>query len=210
MLEHIPDQLLDTRTFRYAVQQPDDQKFLHEHGLGPEEIRELLDLLRERRLLTSLEQYLDGPFRPRASTGYPSGRFSDGTIPVFYSALEPETAEAEAINLQVKYAIENASGRLANFMRVSCRFSGQTKDLRPYVSTMTYLTASSTSDYRQCRLLGSEAHHNGLDGLTTPSAQRSGGTCLPVFRRPVLSDPQEERAVIFSWDPATRAIQVMP
>lgn len=204
MLEDIPANNFRARTFRYVAEHKEAQQFLEEQKLGSREIREMLDLLRDRGLSPSADEYLDAPFQIHPGRGYPSERFSDGSFPVFYSALEIETVDAEAKASQVQYALDHPD-RLVYFMRVSCQFSGQTKDLRPYLPSMAFLTAPHNPE---CHQIGSEAHGAGLDGLLTPSAQKQSGTCLPVFRRSALSDAREEMTVTFSWDPITNTIEL--
>lgn len=204
MLEHVPVARFEGRTFRYTVEHQEHQQVLHDLNYGPEEVREMLDLLRERGVLGSSEQYLDAPFRVRPNGEYPAGRFSDGSYPVFYSALEVATAEAEAIDAQVRFAI-GRSTRLAHFVRVSCQFAGQVKDLRPHLPAMPFLIAPQNAE---CHGIGAEAFREGLGGLLTPSAQRQEGTCLPVFQRSALSEPREEQMVVFLWNPDTNSIEL--
>jgi hypothetical protein len=205
MLENIPAGHFRARSFRYAAEHKDHQQRLADWKLAPDQIREMLDVLRALGLLPSADEYLDAPFRLRPDGKYTKGRFSDGSFPVFYSALEIETVKAEVKASQVRYALGYSSSRLVHFVRVSCQFVGQTKDLRPHFPSMQFLTAPQNPE---CHQVGSEAHGEGLDGLLTPSAARLHGTCLPVFRRSALSDPHEEQAVVFSLNQTTNSIEL--
>lgn len=204
MLEEIPSFNFQSRTYRYALAQEDVQKELHDRQFDSEQVREMLEVLRDRAVLEPPNQYLDRPFQPRHSGNYGSGRFSDGAFPVFYSAVEFDTATAEAIENQIRYAVSNSS-RLANFVLISCAFSGQTKDLRPLLPDMPFLVAD---DHSECQRIGTEAHLDGLASLLTPSAQQENGTCLPVLLRAALSDAREERHVVFRWNPETQSIEL--
>ena len=64
------------------------------------------------------------------------------------------------------------------------------------------------SDYGFCNSLGTEAVAAGLDGLLTPSARRSDGTNLPVFRRHAISNPVVHALVAMTLDPSSGEVTV--
>jgi len=125
---------------------------------------------------------------------------------VFYSALEPETAAAEIKYWFVKFAGTPTRPRTAYYSRVSFEFDGSVKDLRPKHEAWPELTHDNDNDYRFCNSLGAEAVAAELDGLVTPSARRSDGTNLPVFRRRAISNPVVHALVAVTLDPLTREI----
>jgi hypothetical protein len=94
VIEDIPKEFFRSFTFRYASQEDSIKVFL-EMDLQPEIIEEMLAFLRNRHGGNSLESLLDKPFEPKPQLTPQPTRFSDGTIRVFYSALEADTAEVE-------------------------------------------------------------------------------------------------------------------
>lgn len=209
MIEHINRELLGSITFRYASQK-DNKKVLQEMGMEPENVEEMLVFLRDRNKTDSLESLLDKPFEPKSQLDPEPTRFSDGAIRVFYSALEPETAQAEVSAWYVKFALNNAGeDRIAYYQRFSCDFQGTVKDLRPHLAAIPCLIQDKATGYPDCNRIGTEAATEGLDGLLTPSARKPEGTCLPVFRREALSNPQGQDFVAFKLDPSSGKISIV-
>ena len=67
-------------------------------GLDAEDVDEILEFLGERRGWANGQRLLDASFAPKPqleARKIAATRFSDGSIRVFYSSLEPETAELE-------------------------------------------------------------------------------------------------------------------
>ena len=208
MIEHTKRELFGSTTFRYASQE-ENKNVLQEMGVAPESTEEMLAFLRDRNKADSLESLLDKPFEPKFQLAPKPTRFSDSTIRVFYSALESETAEAEASAGYMKFALDNAGEeRVAFYRRFACDFQGDIKDLRPYLAAMPYLVQDEAEGYPDCNRIGAEAVSEGLDGLLTPSARKPEGTCLPVFSRESLSNPQSQGFVAFKFDPASGKISV--
>lgn len=150
------------------------------------------------------QELLDTPFRPKRNRK--PTRFSDGSFPVFYSSLDPETAEEE-----VRYWAPTFMGsppRLRTVYRwlFRCTFEGVEKDLRPQIRTWPHLIHKS--NYTFCNQLGAEAVRLKVDGLVTRSARRRRGVNLPVFSRRALRDPGMVRLVAITYDPATGAVSV--
>lgn len=203
MLEKLPNKSLQKRAFRYANQQ-NEVDFLQSMGLGAEAVAEITELLRDRQEIDSLEMLLDKPFKPKLQLEKQKlvTRYSDGSIRVFYSALERETAEAEVKHHTRKYLTHHATKpRTVYFLRFVCDFNGSGKDLRIKHNDWPWLTHDS--DYSKCNDIAREAVEEGLDGLLAPSARRNNGTCLPVFKRTAISNPTSEDVVSFTFDPST-------
>ena len=178
--------------------------------MDPENVEEMLIFLRDRNKTDSLESLLDKPFEPKPQLAPEPTRFSDGSMRVFYSALEPETAEAEVFVWYMKYALNNAGEeRTAHYRRFACDFQGGVKDLRPHLAALPCLIQDEAAGYPDCNRIGIEAVSEGLDGLLTPSARKIKGTCLPVFRRAALSNPQHQDFVAFRFDPSSGKISIL-
>lgn len=176
-------------------------------GFDDESVREILSLLASRSISGNPEELCDGPFRPtQLQKNKLRTRFSDGSFSVFYSSLDPETAEAEVRHSFRKYAGKPTTSRTAYYSRFSCRFDGSIKDLKPLHKDWPDLTHDS--DYSFCNELGAEAMASGLDGLLTPSARRPNGTNLPVFRRQAISNPVVHALVAMTLDPLSGEIAV--
>ena len=176
------------------------EEFIAEEGYDSTSAAELMELVGSSATGDLRRSFLDAPFKakPRlAKTGY-STRFTDGSFPVFYAALEADTAEAE---IRYWHPKKSSHPRTAYYIRFACDFSGQTKDLRPMRQIWPELRHDS--DYRFCNALGAEAVASDLDGLLTPSARRDIGTNLPVFRRRAIDSPVVEARVAVTLDPST-------
>ncbi len=207
MLELIATESLQTDVFRLASQLQDID-FLRTQGFDDENVNEMLDLLASHNATDNPEDLCDEVFRPKPQLEKAENRtrFSDGSFPVFYSSLEPETAEAEIKFLFLKNVSEPNKPRTAYYSRFSCHFDGTIKDLRPMHADWPKLTHDS--DYGFCNGLGAEAVATDLDGLLTPSARRPNGTNLPVFRRQAISNPKVHGLVAMTLDPSSGEVAV--
>jgi hypothetical protein len=162
-------------------------------GTGPE-FQEALDFLNVGKVPlppVTLDTLLDFPFGRRP---FPTGRFSDGSHPVLYTAVEPETAGSEYSHWAPSAFF--ADGGRPYQIRVhlfSCHFAGTVKDLRPFHVTFPGLT--DPHDHRECQAIGSAALAEGLAGLISVSARRLTGTTLPIFSRGAASRPNWEGEV---------------
>lgn len=146
-----------------------------------------------------LDELLDGPIRAKRRFRTPT-RFSDGSFPVYYSSLDPTTAETEVKHWFPRYAGDLQMPRTACYQRFSCTFDGTEKDLRPKIKDWPDFVHDS--NYSLCNRLGSEARRLGLDRLVTRSARHPRSN-LPVFRRPAVSRPVLEGWVAMTYDPST-------
>ena len=196
MLEGIPARHHRRTVYRFARLPADE--FLNSLGVGARGERELRELLQEVGYMPpSPGELCDAPFRRKARLTWVT-RFSDGSYPVFYAALEPETPEAEVTHWFRTFAGTPRGPRTAYYERFSCTFDGMVKDLRPKTAEWPALT---DEDYAFCNRLGAEAIRASLDGLVTPSARRRGGTNLPVFKRRAISDPESQGVTQITYDP---------
>lgn len=136
-------------------------------------------------------------------TPFPIGRFGDGSMGVYYSALEEATCERElAFHLHAAFLEVGGSLRAQPryYSLIVCFFSGVMKDFRGGESTCPDLVSESTSGYPYCQSLARLAVKENIDGFLTASARNPGGTCVPVFARAALSDPEirHEVALVIS------------
>lgn len=205
MLEAINETRFEDSVYRF-VNQSEHVKVLTDMGLDAIGITEMVTLLRERGLTDDPIEILDGPFAPKPLLKPIQTRFSDGRMRVFYSALEPETAEAEVLHWYMKPLLGGASPLRAYYRRATCTFNGYVKDLRPWVDQWPFLTADD--GYDACNTLGTEAATSGLDGLLSRSARRVQGTTLPIFSRSSLEHAHIEEYHAFDYDPKTGDVTV--
>lgn len=156
MIEDIPKEFFRCITFRYAAQEENIEVLL-EMGLQPETRGEMLAFLRDRHKEDSLKSLLDKPFEAKPQLIIPPTRFSDGTIRVFYSALEVDTAEVEVRDWYLRHAFGAArERRTVHYMSFSCDYAGHTKDLRPHVATLPCLIQDEESGYPDCHRIAAE------------------------------------------------------
>lgn len=153
---------------------------------------------------TTADELCDAPFRPKRRLRRRT-RYSDGTFPVFYSSLKPETAEAEVGHWLPVVMGRPRTARTMYYRRLECTFSGREKDLRAKVSEWPDLVHEA--DYAFCNRIGAEAQELKLDGVLVPSA-RFAGANLPVFRREAISDGELGGAVTMTYDPASGEVSV--
>ena len=173
--------------------------------LDPQSSNELRELLAASDQGTELDELLDGPFRPKRRLRHRT-RFSDGSVPVFYSSLDSATAEAEMRYWFPRYSGRPQHPRTAYYRRFSCTFDGIEKDLRAKISDWPDLVHDN--DYSFCNQLGAEARRLEVDGLVTLSARHEGAN-LPVFARQAVSDPELEGGVAMTYHPDTGRVTVV-
>ena len=185
-----------TKIFRFTSYQGDGE-FLRRSGWDEKSRDEMMELLRSCDSSDSVEELCDEPFKPGRRIGgrrFRRTRFSDGSFPVFYCAVDAETAKAEALHWFCELA-GGPHGRRAWYRCFTCHFDGTVKDLTQKLADWGELTHDT--DYGFCNALGAEAKEEGLDGLLAASARRSGGTNVPVLKRSAVSKPQVLEPVEF-------------
>ena len=182
---------------------PEYDELLAELELDDLSEQELSDLLVDNDYKTSLEEPWDAPFRPKRYLNRAT-RYSDGSHPVFYSALDRTTAEAEvAHGFKKEFGGRPQGQRSAYYQCFTCLFEGKEKDLRDKQSEWPELVHDS--DYTFCNRIGAEAVRLELDGLVVPSARRKNGSNLPVFKRSAIRDPKAQDLVKITLAPRTDA-----
>lgn len=209
MLEGVEIFAANHRIYRFA-NLVDFESMLREMGLDAEDVDEILEFLGERRGEANGERLLDASFAPKPqleARKITPTRFSDGSIRVFYSSLESETAELEVLHWYAGAAI-GSSRRVAYYSRLRCRFRGSAANLRPKAQAWSFLIENGEHAYSRCQALAREAIELNVAGLLTPSARRASGTNVPVFRRQALSEPEILGVVAFSGEPSTGEVIV--
>jgi hypothetical protein len=178
-------------------------------SIDPDGFVELRELLRTSGVpIDDPSEVLDGPFKPKPFFRYRT-RFSDGSIKIFYSSIESETAAAEADHFVGKWILGGASTSTQVFLRLTkCDFAGDVKDLRAKAVDWHFLTSNDWGI--ECAEIGADAASGGVHGLLTVSARRLTGTNLPVFRRECLSNAVDTEYRVFTIDSATGAVSGRP
>ena len=202
MLQDLPGRDLRTDVVRLASR-PDVDQFFEDQKLYGPHVQETMAFLHSRGIATSPEDLVDQVFRRKSRLARMKfqTRFSDGSFPVLYGAMDARTATAEVQHWFSKLVGAPAHARTAHYMRFTYRFSGRVKDLRPKHAEWPALT--DDEGYGFCNKLGAEALAAGLDGLLAPSARNQGGTNLPAFARAVVGDFSEGELVSITYDPQT-------
>ncbi len=198
MLDEIRSERNHRVVFRLSRVSAHDDQFLSELDLDEEGREELSTLLKGRVPSNPIEELIDGPFRPGKKLRNRT-RFSDGSFPVFYSALATETAEAEVSYwFRKEYVGKPRGNRTAYYQGFRCTFDGLEKDLRLKAAEWQKLVHDS--DYSFCNLLGKEAREQNIDGLIVPSARHEGSN-VPIFARKAVSDPELDGIVAITYSP---------
>ena len=196
-LDAIPTRQSKYRVFRLASI-ADHGESLDQLGLDAQSNREMRDLLQMTGYWQSPDELFLTPFRQKRRRPWAT-RFSDGSFPVLYCSLEPDTAKAEVRYWFSKFSGRPSRRRSAYYRQISCLFEGATKDLRPRLAAWPDLI--HPDDYTFCNRLGAEAIQLELDGLLTPSARRPNGVNLPIFRRQAIAMANENGLIIITAAP---------
>ncbi len=168
-------------------------------GIDETGVDELLALMGERGISNDdAYEIIRAPFELRFYPRQGQTRFSDGSIRVFYSALEQSTAEAEVYYWYVKPLLEGGAKRTVYLRCATCVFDGLVKDLRPKLSEWPFLI--DDAGYPECNRIGAEASQT-VAGLLTWSARKHDGTNLPTFTQVALSNPVLKEFRVFYFDP---------
>ncbi len=168
-------------------------------GLSPESVEDAEEGLKEAGVVITIADAMDASFAVRdGDLPHGIGRFSDGSIPVFYSALEDETCVAE-----MKYWCERVASPTDVFDRyydlLECTFLGVSLQLVQHAQQYPDLVSVTEAGYPFCRAVATWAKLEGAQALHTASARRSEGVCVPVFIRSTLSDPKQRGRFHFEW-----------
>ena len=202
MLKELPTETIERNLIRLAVCSNPD-RFFAEQDLDAQSIEETKQLLKSQGIVTQPQKLIEKLFTPKHWTkGMKrfATRYSDGSFPVLYGALEAQTAEAEIKHwFSRRVSGDPTCARTAWYTRIRYRFSGKVKDLTPKQVDWPALTHDN--DYKFCNELGAEAVASDLDGLLAPSARNEGGTNLPAFAKRAVSHFSKDGVVAVTYDP---------
>jgi len=145
---------------------------------------------------------------PFASDSTVASRYGDGTVRVWYGALEEDTALAETCwhQLQQLRAIEGVATPVIRYRavyRVQAR--ALFLELRGKERAHPELL---DDDYAATQAVGKHAAAQGLPGVLYPAARWPEGSCLAAFRADPLSDPALLYYLTYHIDPVADAVQV--
>lgn len=149
------------------------------------------------------------------SIGYPfeadsvvASRFGDGSIRVWYGALEQATALAETCYHQIQMLrdIEGIDRVVTRYRKVwQVQAAGLFCDLRGKAGEFPELLGD---DYAYPQAVGKRLAHEGLPGLLYDSARWPGGQCLAAFRADPLSQPLQLYDLTYRIDAVAGVVEV--
>ena len=145
---------------------------------------------------------------PFASDRTVASRFGDGSVRVWYGALEEDTALAETCFHQLRQlrAIEGIAEPVTRYRavyRVQAR--GLFLEVRGKEDAHPELL---DDDYAATQAIGKHAAAQGLPGVLYPSARWPDGSCLAAFRADPLSAPTLLYFLTYRIDPARDEVRV--
>lgn len=147
--------------------------------------------------------------------GYPftsditvSSRFGDGTVRVWYGAMDEATARAETCwhALQQVLALEGETDVIIRYRAVyQVRAQGLFLELRgKHVDHPEILS----NDYAATQAIGKHASSQGLPGLLYASARCRDGNCLAAFRPDPLSEASLSHYLTYRIDPVGQTVEI--
>ena len=132
----------------------------------------------------SLGEVIDDVFRAREGTDWPfrAGRFSDGSLGVYYSAFDEGTCREEiAYHLHEAVVKTDHDPGPRSFRVIECRCDGTTANLLGKETKHQDLVSVTRSGYPFCLDLGRKSVDRGLDGFLTASARKPDGVCVGTY-----------------------------
>jgi len=145
---------------------------------------------------------------PFASDSAVASRYGDGTVRVWYGALEEDTALAETCWHQLRQlrAIEGVTTPVIRYRAVyRVQAHGLFLELRGKERAHPELL---DEDYAATQAVGKHAAAQGLPGALYPAARWPDGSCLAAFRADPLSDPTLLYYLTYHIDPVADTVQV--
>lgn len=145
---------------------------------------------------------------PFTSDGTVASRYGDGSVRVWYGALDADTGIAETCwhQLQQLAAIEGVTAPVTRYRAVyEVRARGLFLELRGKEAEHPELL---DDDYAATQAIGKHAAAQGLPGLLYPSARWPDGSCLAAFRAEPLSQPQLQYYLTYRIDALAQTVAV--
>ena len=163
-------------------------------GISPDNIAGIVSVLSDVHMPLAAEEIVGHAFfkRDDKTPPFPVSRFSDGSIGIYYSALEETTCQRELeyhLGSTLTEAQNNAFLYPRFYSLIACSYSGITANLCGQENIHPELVSETKEGYPFCQQLGLQAIARDIDGFMTPSARNGGGTCIPVFKQSALSEP---------------------
>ncbi|MBT9456878.1 MAG: RES family NAD+ phosphorylase [Burkholderiaceae bacterium] len=172
---------------------------LEEMGLDPSDAVAVIESLGD--LDVTPDAHIAWVFRKDRQNQGPS-RFSDGSVPVLYTALEIETAQAEMAH----YHLPMTPSGPVYLRSYRVAFEGTYKSLIELRTTHLFLTAErETGAYVECQGLARAAVAAGLDALEVPSARHATGRCFPIFSQQSVVSFDPGGYVQFEFDESSNS-----
>lgn len=148
---------------------------------------------------------IDYPFTSDTTV---ASRYGDGTVRVWYGALDEATCLAETCWHQLRQlqAVEGIAGSVTRYRAVyQVRARGLFLELRGKEEEHPELV---DDDYAATQAVGKHAAAQGLPGVLYPSARWPGGSSLAVFRSEPLSDPVLVYYLTYRIDPLAQTVAI--
>ena len=126
-------------------------------GLDDSRVQEAIEFLDARQGGFDSGAFLDRFFSRISPTPLRKTRFSDGSTPVYYGALEPETAQAEVKHWILKEVDQYPADRLY-YQLFRCAFSGEIVDASgSVVDFPSWQRADFVNSPSSCKRIASRA-----------------------------------------------------
>jgi RES domain-containing protein len=183
------------------VADPADLDAVHElEGMTNSRLREEVGELK----LVAREDRVSGPgmswvMAPFTHLSAPGGRYSTSTFGAYYAALELNTAVEETKYHRALFLAATSEPPITLDMRVlHANVSGSFHDVRGTSASQPNLYLSS--DYNATQALATSLRSEGSWGVVYDSVRRAGGSCIAVWRPPVLSGCKQAQHLAYVWD----------
>ena len=189
-----------------AMPRNEPRAILLQRGIYPVNVADTIAAIEGVGIALGIEEMIDNAFRPRMDKPKPfqEGRFGDGMIGVYYSAIEETTCEKEIAFHQKGVFVELGYESFQHprfYSLIDCRFSGFIVELRGMEEKHPELTSETERGYPFCQRLGRQAVENNVEGFLAPSARNRGGTCVPVFTRRALTEAGIRYRIVLTVTP---------
>ena len=181
--------------YRLAALEQDPIDRILARGISASDVTGIVAALRRVGVPVDADALIQSKFKAsphypsRYPTPFPPGRYSDGSFPVFYSALNERTALAEMTHTVATSG--EYSERTFYFRVFTCQYAGTTRDFTTTSPSIPEMIADKVVGWPFCQAIGATARKDGVDGLVVPSARNreADGICTPVLSQASLQSP---------------------